>query len=102
MHELRNKLYEENCPLTNEELDILNFETIYTRVYDDLYNNGTLNNFIDRLRIYNKWLDILENEKNKPFFKKLFDETWILITSDRELSALWIVASEHEFNLNLK
>ena len=37
MHEIRNKLYNEDEKLTHEELDILQFETDFSDTYDAIY-----------------------------------------------------------------
>lgn len=97
MHEIRNRLYDENEKLTSEELDILNFETDFSRTYDAIYWNDALDNFLDNLRLYEKWEQILQNPKNKDFFKKLYNETWITITSDRELTTLYIIRDNNGY-----
>ena len=97
MHEIRNKLYNEDEKLTHEELDILQFETDFSDTYDAIYWNDALDNFLDNLRLYEKWEQILQNPKNKDFFKKLYDETWITITSDRELTTLYIIRDNNGY-----
>lgn len=98
MHEIRKKLYSEK--LTTRELDILRFEDDFSKTYDDIYNNSSLDNFLDRLELWLKWEDLLHNPKNKDFFKALYDETWITITSDRELTTLRIIADENWYWLD--
>lgn len=101
MHELRKKLYNEDEKLTSEELDILNFETDFNRTYDAIYWNAALDNFLDWLRLYEKGEDIIHNPKNKDFFKRLYEETWIIITSDRELTTLYIIWDNHWYGLEI-
>lgn len=101
MHEIRNRLYDENEKLTREELDILSFETDFDRTYDAIYENAALDEFLDNLQIYRKWETILKNPRNKWFFKKLYDETWITITSDRELTTLYIIWSYLWYGLEM-
>jgi hypothetical protein len=99
MHEIRNRLYDENERLTSEELNILNFETDFSRTYDAIYWNNALDNFLDSLWIYQKGEHILKNPKNKQFFKKLYEESWITITSDRELTTLYIIRDNVGYGL---
>lgn len=101
MHEIRNRLYDENENLTNEELDILKFETDFTSTYNAIYNNEALDNFLDNLRLYEKGEDLIKNPKNKAFFKKLYEETGIILASDRELTALYVIWDNYSYWLEI-
>lgn len=101
MHELRKKLYNEDEKLTSEELDILNFETDFNRTYDAIYWNSALDNFLDWLRLYEKGENIIQNPKNKDFFKRLYEETWIILSSDRELTTLYIIWDNNWYGLEI-
>lgn len=101
MWELRNKLYDENENLTSKELDILSFESDFKSTYNDIYNNEILDDFLDRLQLYLKWESIIENPKNKDFFRRLYEESWIVITSDRELTVLRILYREKWYWLEI-
>ena len=101
MHEIRNKLYEDR-EITSEELDILAFETDFNQTYDAIYDNDALDNFLDGLMLYDKWEIILKNPNNKPFFEKLYKESWIILTSDRELTTLYILWDNKWYWLDFK
>ena len=102
MHEIRkNRLYNEENPISKEELDILCFEDDFWRVYDILYDNSELEDIVEyssKVDFLSIWESILENPKNKEFFKKLFEESWIVIASDRELITLWVITQYHNYN----
>ena len=76
MHEIRkNRLYNEENPISKEELDILCFEDDFWRVYDILYDNSELEDIVEyssKVDFMSIWESILENPKNKDFFKKLY------------------------------
>lgn len=97
MHEIREKLHNDE-KLTTKELNILEFEDDFSKTYDDIYYNSNLDNFLDRLELREKWEDLLANPKNKDFFKKLYEESWIIIASDRELITLWVITQYHNYN----
>lgn len=102
MHEIRkNRLYNEENPISKEELDILCFEDDFWRVYDILYDNSELEDIVEyssKVDFMSIWESILENPKNKDFFKKLYEESWIIIASDRELITLWVITQYHNYN----
>ena len=102
MHEIRkNRLYNEENPISKEELDILCFEDDFWRVYDILYDNSELEDIVEyssKVDFLSVWESILENPKNKDFFKKLYEESWIIIASDRELITLWVITQYHNYN----
>jgi len=102
MHEIRkNRLYNEENPISKEELDILCFEDDFWRVYDILYDNSELEDIVEyssKVDFLSIWESILENPKNKDFFKKLYEESWIIIASDRELITLWVITQYHNYN----
>ena len=102
MHEIRkNRLYNEENPISKEELDILCFEDDFWRVYDILYDNSELEDIVEyssKVDFLSIWESILENPKNKSFFKKLYEESWIIIASDRELITLWVITQYHNYN----
>lgn len=102
MHEIRkNRLYNEENPISKEELDILCFEDDFWRVYDILYDNSELEDIVEyssKVDFLSIWESILENQKNKDFFKKLYEESWIIIASDRELITLWVITQYHNYN----
>ena len=102
MHEIRkNRLYNEENPISKEELDVLCFEDDFWRVYDILYDNSELEDIVEyssKVDFLSIWESILENPKNKDFFKKLYEESWIIIASDRELITLWVITQYHNYN----
>lgn len=102
MHEIRkNRLYNEENPISKEELDILCFEDDFWRVYDILYDNSELEDIVEyssKVDFLSIWESILENPKNKDFFKKLYEESWVIIASDRELITLWVITQYHNYN----
>ncbi len=99
MHELRNKLYDEGVEYTPRELAILNFESDFNRTYKDVYNNEALDDFLDSLQVRRKAENLIS--KNADFFKDLYKETGLVLTSDRELTVLWIIYEENWYWLKL-
>lgn len=100
MWELRKKLYEEPCPLTNEELDVLKFWDDFSRIYDLLYDNEEIEFIIEnetKIDYLELWETILQNKENSEFFKKVYEEHAITIVSDRELETLGIIYNYHAY-----